>query len=123
LFGTNGSQLYSDLKLRGLKPPPKGQAYVLWFLLSGNRGFPVPAVLSIGQNGTLQQRITIPSGEIPIAQRAQALDVSLAQATAIESAIKSAFKQKRLVQEPGTVVLRGTIPASGTSSGGGTPKG
>ena len=39
LFGVaGGSQLYVDVKLNGLKPAPKGQAYVMWFLLTLESG-------------------------------------------------------------------------------------
>jgi hypothetical protein len=121
VFGVaNGSQLYADIRLRGLKAPPKGQAYVIWFLLTQTQGYPVPTVLNVSQGGTYQNRVTIPSAEIPIANQARSLDVSIAPVNAVEAAIKTAFKQRRLVQKPGSTVLAGKIPASRTGSGGGS---
>jgi hypothetical protein len=118
-FGTaDGSQLYADVRLRGLKPASKGQTYVIWLLVGPNRGFPVPSVLKVAEDGTLDRRITIPAWEIPIALRARFLDLALAPVTAIEAAIKAALTQRRLVPEPGTTVLRGRIPSSRVNRGG-----
>ena len=120
LFGVaSGSQLYVDVKLNGLKPTPKGQAYVMWFLLTSSQGYPVPSVLNVSKDGSYDNRVTIPAAEIPIAQRARSVDVSLAPVQEVESAINTAFKQKRLVQKPGVTVLSGKIPASRTAGAGG----
>lgn len=120
LFGVaGGSQLYVDVKLNGLKPAPKGQAYVMWFLLTSSQGYPVPSVLNVSKDGSYDNRVTIPAAEIPIAQRARSVDVSLAPVQEVESAINTAFKQKRLVQKPGVTVLSGKIPASRTAGTGG----
>ncbi len=123
-FGVAGdSQLYVDVKLSGLTPAPKGQAYVMWLMLTSSQGYPVPSVLDVSQNGSFTDRITIPAAEIPIAQRARSVDVSLAPVNAVEAAIKAAFKQRRLVRKPGSTVLSGTIPVSRGSSGAGGPNG
>jgi hypothetical protein len=122
VFGVaGGSQLYVDVKLTGLPPAPKGQAYVMWFLLTASQGYPVPSVLNLSKGGSYSNRITIPAAEIPIAQRARSIDISLAPVQDVEAAINTAFKQRRLVQKPGVTVLSGQIPASRT--GGGTGAG
>lgn len=121
LFGVvGGSQLYVDVKLAGLTPAPKGQAYVMWFLLTQGQGYPVPSVLNVSKDGSYENRVTIPTAEIPIAQRARSIDVSLAPVNSVQAAINTAFKQKRLVHKPGVTVLTGKIPASraGKSAGG-----
>ncbi len=116
----NASQLNMDVTLNGLKPPPKGQAYVMWFVLTPSQSYPVPSVLNVSKDGSYENRITIPATEILIAQRARSIDVSLAPVQAVESAINAARKQKSLVRQPGVTVLSGTIPASraGKSAGG-----
>jgi hypothetical protein len=123
-FGVaNGSQLYVDVKLSGLKPAPKGQAYVMWFVLSPTQSYPVPSVLDVSKEGTFDDRITIPAAEILIAQRARSIDVSLAPVQAVESAITAARKQKSLVRQPGVTVLSGKIPASRAKGNGGGANG
>ncbi|MGH2924384.1 MAG: hypothetical protein ACRDK1_00265 [Solirubrobacterales bacterium] len=119
-FGiANNSQLYVDVTLKGLPPAPSGQAYVMWLMLTGKQGYPVPSVLNISKSGSFQQRITIPDAEVPIAQRARSVDVSIAPVNAIQASIKSAFKNRRLVDKPGTTALSGAIP-TGSGSGGQT---
>ena len=79
----------------------------------------MPSVLNVSKDGSYDNRVTIPAAEIPIAQRARSVDVSLAPVQEVESAINTAFKQKRLVQKPGVTVLSGKIPASRSASAGG----
>jgi len=92
----------------------------MWLLLTGNQGYPLPSVLNVPQSGNLHDRVTVPTAEIAVAQRAQSVDVSVAPVGAIQQAIKSAFKQRRLVDRPGTTVLSGAIPTAGPSAGGGS---
>jgi hypothetical protein len=122
-FGTSsGTQLFVDVSLEGLKPAPPKQAYVMWLMLTSKQGYPVPSVLNVSSGGSFEDRITIPSPEVPLALRARSVDVSVAPATAIQASITSAVKNGRLVDKPGTTVLRGKIPAgsSGSKKGGST---
>jgi hypothetical protein len=114
-----GSRLNMDVKLNGLKPAPKGQAYVMWFVLAPSQSYPVPSVLNVSKDGSYENRITIPATEILIAQRARSIDVSLAPVQAVASAINAARKQKSLVRQPGVTVLSGNIPASRSAGAGG----
>jgi hypothetical protein len=117
-----GSQPYVDVTLDGLEPPPQGQTYVIWLLLTPNQGYPLAPVASCSsavpppclQNGGYQDRIAIQSPLITVLTRVQFVDVSIAPIDTITKAIRAAFdKQHIVLKRPGTSVLRGAIPKSG----------
>jgi hypothetical protein len=126
-FGlANGQAPFADVKLRGLKFPPKNQTYVLWLLLTSNQGYPlspIPPCPSnqpcISKNGSFSTRFPIPSPILPVLGRVQLVNVSLAPVNTVRQAIKSAITQKKIIiTRPGTSVLEGAIPAASGGSGG-----
>lgn len=115
-----GDQPYLDLAVRNLEKAPNGQVYVVWFLIDGNRGFPL-APFATDNKGSYSNRFAIPSASLPLVSKAQLLDVSLAPVPVVQQTIKDALKKKSLaVIRPGTSVLQGALPKqpSGSSSGG-----
>ncbi len=127
----NGQQAVVDIALKGLKPPPADQTYVIWLLLTPNQGYPLSPIRPCGPNqsepclsaaGTYVNRFPIPPATLAIVTRAQLVDVSLAPTAAVRSAIQTAIKQKQIViSRPGTSVLRGAIPkAKGSKRSGGS---
>jgi hypothetical protein len=122
-FGlANGQQPFVDVRLRGLQPPPSGQTYVIWLLLTPNQGYPL-SPFTVDQSGGYQNRFPIPAPIIPVLARVQLVNVSVAPVTTVRAAIQKAIKQRNIViKRPGKSVLQGAIPKSsagtGSSSGG-----
>ena len=124
VFGlaSSGSQPYVEVTLDGLAPPPQNQAYVIWFLLTANQGYPLAPIVSCGssvpepclsQSGAFQNRFAIPSAVLPVVARVQSVDVSIAPVDEITKAVNKAFKNENIIfKRTGTSVLRGEIPSS-----------
>jgi hypothetical protein len=122
IFGVVSDQPYVEVTLDGLKPPPQKQAYVVWFLLSPDQGYPVVPVAScsssvpepcLSENGSYQDQVAIDSRIIPIVARVRFVDVSIAPVDAITKTINAALENQKIIfKRPGTSVLRGTIPRS-----------
>jgi hypothetical protein len=114
-FGlANGQQPFADVRLKGLKPPPANQTYVIWLLLTPNQGYPL-SPFAVAKDGTYSNRFPIPAPIIPVIARVQLVNVSLAPVTQVRQAIKTAIQQKKIIiSRPGTSILQGAIPKSGT---------
>ena len=114
-FGlANGQQPFVDVSIHGLQPPPKGDAYVMWMMLTATQGYPLPAVVAVNQNGTFHQRFPISTTSLPLIQRARSVNISVAPTKTIQTVIQSALRHKRIVvRKPGTTVLEGTIGKGG----------
>ena len=83
IFGiANETQPFLDLRLAGLEPPPEGQTYVIWFLLEEERGYPL-APITVGENGSFDDRFPIPQSALPVVVRTQFVDISLVQNRAL----------------------------------------
>jgi hypothetical protein len=119
VFGTaTGGQLFIDFDLSGLDPPPEGKAYVAWLLFNERRGHPITPV-PIGPNGRYQERVALTDFQVPLAQRARFVDVSLSDAGALNEEIARAFEAAHpIVPYQGDSVLRGAIPRSEESQAG-----
>jgi hypothetical protein len=117
VFGlATGDQPYVDLSIKGLDPAPSGQTYVVWLMLTGTKGYPLSPIV-VNQNGTYQNRFSIPSAVLPVIARVQFVDVSIAPIKTIRKLVRDAISNTELViDEPGTKVLRGAIPG-GQSAG------
>jgi hypothetical protein len=117
-FGlANGQQPFVDVRIRGLQPPPKGDAYVMWMMLTQTQGYPLPTVIAVDQNGEFHDQFPISATSLPLIQRARSVDVSVAPTKTIQTVIESAVRHKRIVvHKPGTTVLAGTIPSGGRGS-------
>jgi hypothetical protein len=125
VFGlATGDQPYVDLSIKGLDQPPSGQTYVAWLMLTDTKGYPLTPLVGISQSGAYQNRLAIPSAVLPVISRTQFVDVSIAPVKTIRKLVRGAIKNTELViDEPGTKVLRGTIPAGQAQGGGGSGSG
>jgi hypothetical protein len=113
VFGVASSQPYVEVSLSDLDPAPRGQAYVVWLLFTGDQGFPLQP-FAVSRDGTFQDRIPIPSALLPLIVRVRFVDVSIAPTDEIRKAVQSAVSKTNIViKRPGTTVLRGAIPKSG----------
>jgi hypothetical protein len=120
-FGVaNGQQPFVDVTIRGLQPAPRGDAYVMWMMLTATQGYPLPTVIAVDQNGSFHDRFPISTASLPVIGRARSVNVSVAPSKTIQTVIQSALQRKRIVvRKPGTTVLEGGI-GKGSRSGGGS---
>jgi hypothetical protein len=121
VFGlATGDQPYVDLTIKGLDPAPNDQTYVAWLMLTDTKGYPLTPLVGISQDGAYHDRLPIPQAVLPVIARTQFVDVSIAPVKTIRNIVRGAIKNTELViDEPGTKVLRGTIPAGQSQSQGG----
>jgi hypothetical protein len=115
---------YVDVDLSGLEPPQQGETYVIWLLLTPDQGYPLSPLL-INEDGTFSDRFPIPQFAIPIASRAQFVDVSLSKNSSLQPVLEKAVeKGTPILDFEGDRVLSGEIPATGgpavEGGGGGT---
>jgi hypothetical protein len=120
VFGlATGDQPYVDLSIKGLDPAPNGQTYVAWLMLTDTKGYPLSPIV-VQQDGTYQDRFPIPQAVLPVIARVRFVDISIAPIKTIRQIVRDAIKNTELViNEPGTKILRGEIPAGGGQSGSG----
>jgi hypothetical protein len=111
-FGiANETQPFVELRLAGLDPPPQDQTYVVWFLLDGDRGYPLAPLPSVTEEGTFNERFPIPQAALPVAVRTQSVDISLVDNRQLAGDIQDALRgQEVLLDYSGESVLRGRIP-------------
>jgi hypothetical protein len=128
LFGiATADTPYVDVDLSGLEPPPEGETYVIWLLLTPDQGYPL-SPLPIGEDGTFSDRFPIPQFAIPIASRAQFVDVSLSENSALQPVLEKAVRKGTPILDfEGERVLSGEIPTTGgpavQEDGAGAPEG
>jgi hypothetical protein len=124
IFGlATGDQPFVDFSVKGLDPAPSGQTYVVWLMLTDGKGYPLSPIV-VNQNGTYQNRFSIPSAVLPVIARVRFVDVSIAPIKTIRKLVRDAIDNTQLViDEPGTKVLRGEIPAANAQSGAGSGSG
>jgi hypothetical protein len=120
VFGlATGDQPYVDLSIKGLDPAPNGQTYVAWLMLTDTKGYPLSPIV-VNQDGSFQDRFSIPSAVLPVIARVRFVDVSIAPIKTIRQIVRDAIDNTELViNEPGTKILRGEIPAGGGQGGSG----
>jgi hypothetical protein len=111
-FGiANESQPFVELRLGGLEQPPEGQTYVVWFLPSEERGYPLAPLVGVTEDGTFQERFPIPQSAIAIAVQTQFVDVGLVDNRELAGDIQKALEgEDVLLPYQGQSVLRGRIP-------------
>lgn len=113
----SGDQAYVDISFSGLDPAPKGNAYVVWMLLTrGNgkkeQGYPL-APIQTTKNGTYQNRFPVDAQILPVVARTQSVNISLAKITDIEKEIKTAASAgSPVIDRVGKTVLSGLVPRS-----------
>jgi hypothetical protein len=110
-FGlATGDQPYVDVSIKGLDAAPQGETYVVWLLLSEDQGYPLSPI-AVSDQGTFNDRFSIPSAVLPVVARVQLVDVSIAPVKKIRSLVKDAIENTRLVlKKPGETVLQGQVP-------------
>jgi hypothetical protein len=120
VFGlATGDQPYIDLSIQGLDPAPQDQTYVVWLMLNDTQGYPLSPI-AVNENGTYEDRFSIPSAVLPVIARVRFVDVSIAPVKTIRQLVRDAIDNTELVlDEPGTKILRGEIPAGNGGQGGG----
>jgi len=120
VFGlASADQPFVDVAIEGLDPAPNDRTYVVWLMLTETEGYPLSPIAA-SENGTYQNRFSIPSAVLPIIARVRFVDVSIAPVDEIRRLVRDALQEAALVlEEPGDVVLRGAIPRASQQDGGG----
>jgi hypothetical protein len=121
----SGDQPYIDLSVEGLEPPPNGQTYILWLLLTKDEGYPLTPV-EVNQSGRLTDRYAVPAPFIQLLARVREIDISLAENTVVARTLQKALEAEEpseqfILERQGDSVLRGSLaraPAEGASQGG-----
>ncbi len=111
------------MSIEGLDPAPQDQTYVIWLMLTDDKGYPLSPI-TVDQDGTYDNRFAIPSAVLPVIARVRYVDVSIAPVKTIKQLVRDAIENTELVlTEPGTKILRGEIPTGGGQGGGGESDG
>jgi len=97
-----------DLEISGLQPTAKGQAYVLWFVGSGERSLPV-AFQAVGANGRITGRTPIPAAAASLLPSFETADLTLARQRQAAAAVTRAAQAGTLPEVVGASVLRGPL--------------
>jgi hypothetical protein len=119
VFGlATGDQPFVDIRLSGLDPAPQGRTYVVWLLLTENRGYPL-APITVSEQGSFQDRFPIPATVLPLIARVQFVDISIAEDRELARLIAAAQQRASrpnasigdlLLEKPGDTVLEGRVP-------------
>ena len=119
-FGiAGGSTAFVDLEIENLEPAPKGQAYILWLLISEDQGHPLTP-FQVDQDGTFSDQIPIESFLTQLAARTQAVDVSLSASKPLLAEVEDAVKEGTpVIPYTGETVLRGVVEAPPAAGDGG----
>ncbi len=121
-FGIADGRGYMDLAVEGLEQPPKNEAYIVWLLISRDRGHPL-APVTVDADGSFDERIRIEDFILEVAARTRLVDVSLAPARELAEQLQTAVQEASpLLDYTGTSVLRGMVPLerdAAEGSGGG----
>ena len=65
VFGlATGDQAFVDVSIEGLDPAPSDKTYVIWLMLTNDQGYPLSPI-TVGENGSFQNRFSIPSAVLP----------------------------------------------------------
>jgi hypothetical protein len=121
LFGlATADQLFVDISVEGLEQPSSEETYVVWLLLTPDRGYPVSPI-EVDENGSFSDRFPISPFAIPIAARAQFVDVALTNREDLGGQLADFAKELReagearlpILKYEGDSVLHGEIPATG----------
>jgi hypothetical protein len=117
VFATaSAQQPYVELELTGLPQLQRGKAYVAWLMINNKVGHPLTPV-PIDANGNYHQQIALADFQVPLAQKATAVAVSLSDAATLNKELKKALQNTTpVVPYQGTSVLLGTIPRGQSQS-------
>lgn len=111
VFGlTTGDQPYLDVSVQRLEQAPQGSTYVIWFLLTERRAYPL-APFAPGANGSFSNRYAIPQVVLPLAVRTRFVAISLVDNAELAGDLRNAIEgQNVLLPYQGETVLRGAVP-------------
>jgi hypothetical protein len=114
VFGfATADQPFIEFQIRNLEPAANGDAYVLWFLLGGGKGFPLPTPLDVQPNGTLNNRISVPASVLSFIQQSKAIAIALNDGKKLNRDINQAVQQGQgALDFPGGTVLSADISAA-----------
>jgi hypothetical protein len=113
-------QPFVEFQLRNLQPPNNEDAYVLWFLLEDDRGYPLPTELPVDNQGRVSDRLAVPAEVISVALEAESLAVALNNREQLNRDINEAIGGGQAVLDyPGGTVLQADLRGVG---GGQTPE-
>jgi hypothetical protein len=101
---------FLDVRTKQLAPAPSGQVYSLWLALDPKKrqGYPLAPLTQA------HDQFQIPSLILPALPKMKSVDVVVSSTNALRSEIKRVLKAKKpklILPEPGTLALRGAIPA------------
>jgi hypothetical protein len=118
-FGiATGDQAYVDLDVSNLEPPPQGQIYVLWLMISDSQAYPLQP-FQPEQGGTFSDRAPIDASVSQLAARTQAVNVSLTEQRPLFKAVSDAVNQgSPLLPYQGETILSGDVATKGSASQG-----
>lgn len=106
----SGTQPYLDLVLSDLPDPPKGEAYLVWFMFDENNGYPLTEPI-VPQKGAYENRIAIPLEIAEPVSTAKAIEISLSDPRDIVKAVQDAADAGvPQIERPGKTILRGEVP-------------
>jgi hypothetical protein len=109
----NETQPFIDLDLRDLPEISNDEAYIFWFLLSEDSGFPLPGALPVSEDGSIQDRLAIPSQTLGFVVQSRFLAVSIVDREELASQIDDAIREQAgELPFSGESVLLGEIPAA-----------
>jgi hypothetical protein len=109
-FGIANGRGYMDLTVEGLEQPPENEAYIVWLLISPDRGHPL-APVTVNENGSFDERLRIEDFILDVAARTRVVDVSLAPARELAEQLQTALEEASpLLDYTGMSVLRGRVP-------------
>jgi hypothetical protein len=118
-FGIADGRGYMDLAVEGLERPPENEAYIVWLLISPDRGHPL-APVTVDGDGSFDERIHIEDFILEVAARTRVVDVSLAPARELAEQLQAAVQEASpLLDYTGTSVLRGRVPLERNAGAGG----
>jgi hypothetical protein len=125
VFGlTSADTVFVDLDINRLEPPPDGETYVFWLMVTRQQGYPLTPVV-VAPNGSFQERFPIPSSVLPLVARVRFVEVARASNERLSRDIQRAQRQTQdatelddfLIEVPGRTMLRGEVPITEETPG------
>lgn len=110
-FGIGEENGYVDLEVQGLDPSPgSDRVYLLWAMISGQAGIPLPTPIVPTPNGTYNDRIEIPAEQLEVVASARSVDLVLSPARKLGDEITEAVEAgSPVLGREGEPVARGMI--------------
>jgi hypothetical protein len=98
-----------DLEIAGLAPSSRNESYIVWLYNSPTEAFPL-LFQSVGTDGRLEGRGSIPSAATALLPSFDGLDVSLADRSQAAAAVRRAAEGEAIPHHVGRSVARGSFP-------------